>query len=216
MMGDRDYRSVINNTLESLGKELQPRIDAKDANVIHLSEVVRCLRRAYYDRTSPINQEYRGFSELIAGLLHKLQYGAKPATYEMGDISLRGEADMVIDDLVIIFRPADQLMENPRAGDMLYLNACMWMYNKYDGIIVYVTGDRHESSFSLTRSKHMFEETVRRVRVLSEMLPKNKTPILEPSVDCEDCQYYQRCFTRRKESKTVTLASMLGLSKNPE
>jgi CRISPR-associated exonuclease Cas4 len=57
----------------------------------------------------------------------------------------------------------------------------------------------------------MFEEVVRRVRVLNELLKEQKTPILEPSNDCTDCQYYQRCFITKKNTKQMSLAEMLGL-----
>ena len=216
MMGDRDYRSLIKNAIDSLGRELDVQIDATDHSTIHLEEAVGCLRRSYYDRRDPLDQERQGFSELLSGLLRKLGHGAEQASYDIGGLTLKGNADMLADDAVILFRPAARPMENPKAGDLLYLNACLWMYNKVDGVIVYITGDRRESSFSLTRNKRMFEETVRRVRVLSDLLGGDKAPILEPSADCEECQYYQRCYTKRKESKQVTLASMLGLEKGPD
>lgn len=216
MMGDRDYRSLIESAIDSLGRELDVQIDAADHSTIHLEEAVGCLRRSYYDRRDPLDQERRGFSELLSGLLRKLGYGAEQSSYDIGGLTLKGNADMLADDAVILFRPAAQPMENPKSGDLLYLNACLWMYDKADGIIVYITGDRRESSFSLTRNKRMFEEAVRRVRVLSDLLGGDKAPILEPSADCEECQYYQRCYTKRKESKQVTLASMLGLDKGPD
>ena len=216
MMGDRDYRSIIKNSIDSLGRELDVRIDATDHSVIHLEEVAGCLRRSYYDRRDPLDIDRRGFSELVSGLLRKLGYGAEQASYDIGGIMLRGNADMIVDDVVVLFRPATEPPENPQGGDLLYLNACLWIYNKPDGIIVYITGDRRETSFSLTRNKHMFQETVRRVRVLADLLGGDRPPILEPSYSCEDCQYYQRCFTRKKESKQITLASMLGLGKDSE
>lgn len=216
MMGDRDYRSLITGAIDSLGRELDVKIDVTDYKTIHLEEVVGCLRRSYYNRQDPLDQERHGFNELLSGLLRKLGYGAQQGVYDIGGMTLKGNADMLADDAVILFRPTTQLMSNPRAGDILYLNACLWIYDKPDGIIVYITGDKQESSFSLTRSKKMFEETVRRVRVLADLLPGGNIPILEPSVDCEDCQYYQRCYAKKKASKQVTLASMLGLGKDPD
>ena len=60
-----------------------------------------------------------------------------------------------------------------------------------------------EFTFSLTRDKKMFEEVIRRVRVLSDLLIEQKTPILEPSLNCLNCQYYQRCFISKKNLKAV-------------
>ena len=213
MMGDRDFRSTIRNAIDSVGKELEIEIDSKDVQTIHLKEVVQCLRRSYYDRIEPKEIERGGFNDLLSGLLRKLQYGSEPKEFAVDDIKLRGQADMIADDSIILFRPALDEMENPHANDILYLNACMWIYDKEDGIIVYITGDRKETTFSLTRSKKMFEEVIRRIRVLNDLLKEQKTPILEPSVDCSDCQYYERCFTKKKNTKQVSLAEMLGMGK---
>lgn len=214
MMGDRDYRTIIKNAVDSIGRELEIEIDAKDIKTIHLKEVVQCLRRSYYDRIEPKEVERRGFNDLLSGLLRKLQYGSDPKEFAIDDIKLRGQADMIADNSIILFRPANTMLETPQSNDLLYLNACMWIYDKTDGVIIYITGNRDEIMFSLTRDKKMFEEIVRRVRVLNDLLKEQKTPILEPSTDCSYCQYYQRCFITKKNTKQVSLAEMLGLNKD--
>ena len=213
MMGDRDYRSIIKNAIDSIGRELQVEIDADDFKTINLLEVVQCLRRSYYDRTDSKEIERRGFNDLLSGLLRKLEYGSEPKEFAIDDIKLKGQADMLLDETIILFRPTKTIPESPHANDLLYLNACLWIYGKIDGMIIYITSDREEFTFSLTRDKKMFEEVIRRVRVLSDLLNEQKTPILEPSINCMDCQYYQRCFINKKNSKQMSLAEMLGLSK---
>ena len=104
MMGDRDFRSVIQNTLASIGRELEVKIDLKDSQTVHLKEVVQCLRRSYYDRTDPRDVGGRGFSELLSGLLRRLQYGSDPKDFDIEEIRLRGHADMITDDIVMLFR----------------------------------------------------------------------------------------------------------------
>jgi len=199
MMGDRDFRSIVKNAVDSIGRELEIEIDAKDIKTIHLKEVVQCLRRSYYDRVDSKEVERRGFNDLLSGMLRKLQYGSNPKEFAIDDIKLRGQVDMMVDDSIILFRPANTSIETPLANDLLYLNACMWIYDKTDGIIIYITGNK---------------EDIRRVRVLSDLLKEQKTPILEPSNDCTDCQYYQRCFITKKNTKQVSLSEMLGLSKD--
>ena len=147
-------------------------------------------------------------------MLRKLHYGSDPKEFSIDEIKLRGQADMIADDSIVLFRPSKTVLEAPVANDLLYLNACMWIYDKTDGIIVYITGDREESMFSLTRDKKMFEEIIRRVRVLNDLLKEQKTPILEPSNDCAECQYYQRCFITKKNTKQISLAEMIGLGKD--
>ena len=155
----------------------------------------------------------RGFNELLSGLLRKLEYGSDPKEFDIDDIKLKGQTDMLVDDVIMLFRPAQNELDNPLANDILYLNACLWIYDKTEGIIVYITGDRKETTFSLSRNNKMFEEVVRRVRVLNDLLKKQKAPILEPSTECSECQYYERCFMKKKNSKQVDIGEMLGIGK---
>jgi CRISPR-associated exonuclease Cas4 len=213
MMGDRDYRQLIKNAIESIGRDLEPKIDPKDNKTIYLHEVVRCLRRSYYDRTEPIELTRTSFNNLMSGLLQKMEYGGKEGAYSIDDITLKGKADMVVDDAIIIFRSTMLSPGSPFALDLLYLNACMWIFKKIEGIVVYLTPDGKEESFSLSKQNKMFEELVRRVRVLKDLLEEKKVPILEPSIECSSCQYYERCFIKQKIGKEITIENLFGLSK---
>ena len=214
MMGDRDFRSIVENALDSIGKELEINVDSANIQTIHLHEVVQCMRRSFYDRIDPQEIQRKGFNDLLSGLLRKLQYGSEPKEFDIDDIKLRGQVDMLVDDSIILLRGAASTeLESPYASDILYLNACMWIYDKADGIIVYITGDRKETTFSVSRNKKMFEEVIRRVRVLNDLLKEKKTPILEPSTECTDCQYFERCFLKKKNTKQIALAEMLGFGK---
>jgi len=210
-MGERDFRKTVKSAVESIGKGLEVQIDPKDIQTIHLYEVVQCLRRSYYDRVDPQEIERGGFNELLSGLLRKLEYGSEPKEFAIDDIRLKGQVDMIVDDTIILFRSAATELENPLGSDILYLNTCMWIYDKHDGIVVYISKDRNETIFSLTRNKKMFEEIIRRVRVLNDLLKEQKLPILEPSIDCSECQYYERCYMKKKNPKQASLAEMLGM-----
>lgn len=213
MMGDRDYRQLIKNAIESIGRDIEPKIDSKDNKTIHIHEVVRCLRRSYYDRTEPIELKRTNFNNLMTGLLQKMEYGGKEGEYSIDDITLKGKADMVVDDAIIIFRSTMLAPDSPFALDLLYLNACMWIFKKDEGIVVYLTPDGKEESFSLIKENKMFEELVRRVRVLKDLLEEKKVPILEPSIECSSCQYYERCFVKQKIGKDIKIEEMFGLRK---
>jgi len=211
MMGDRDYRQLIKNAIKSIGSEIEPKIDPKDINTINVHEVVRCLRRSYFDRVEPKEVERTGFNDLVSGLLRSRAYGAKSGEFEIDEIKFKGQAEMIIDDAIIIFRWVNELPENPKANDLLYLNSCMWIFNKMDGIVIYLAGDRKEVSFSLSRDKKMFEETIRRVRVFNDLLKQKKTPILEPSDECSTCQYYDKCYIKQKVAKPISIKDLVGM-----
>ena len=212
-MGDRDYRALIKSAIDSIGKEVELQIDANDIKTIHLDEVVRCLRRSYYDRVEPKEIEKTGFTDLVGGLLRSKGYGSKIGEFDIDELKLKGQTDMIVDDVVFVFRSTAELPENPIAHDLLYLNACMWIFDKTEGILVYLTGDRKEASFSLSRDKRMFEEIIRRVRVFNDLLKEKKVPILEPSDECNNCQYYEKCYIKQKISKTISLKDLVGMNK---
>jgi len=213
MMGDRDYRHFIKKAIESIGRDIEIKIDPKDNKTIYIHEVVRCLRRSYYDRIEPIEVTRTGFNDLLTGLLQKMEYGGKEGEYSIEDITLKGKADMIVDDAIIIFRSTLQVPENPFSLDLLYLNACMWIFKKDEGIVVYLTPDGKETSFSLIKENKMFEELVRRIRVLKDLLEEKKVPILEPSIECSSCQYYERCFMKQKMGKQISIENLFGLGK---
>ena len=210
MMGDRDFRSVIDNAINAIRKETDIEIDASDIQTIHLEEVIQCLRRSYYDRVDPKEIENAGeFNDLFSGLLRKSQSATQLRDYSHNDINLRGQADMIVDDTIVLFRSTTKELDNPAAHDILYINACMWIYDKANGVIVYLTADKKDTTFSLSRNKKMFEEVVRRVTVLHDLLKEKRVPILEPSEQCSSCQYYERCFIKKKHSKQLNIAEML-------
>ena len=213
-MGDRDYRELIKNAIGSIGRDLEPKIDPTDKKTIHLHEVVRCLRRSYYDRVDPIEPQRSSFNNLMSGLLQKMQYGGKEGEFIIEDFKLKGKADMIVDDAIIIFRAALEVPETPYSSDLLFLNACMWIFKKTEGVVVYMTSDGKESSFSLSKENKMFEEVVRRVRVLKDLLGEQKVPILEPSKECSGCQYYERCYIKQKIGRQISMQDLFGLKKS--
>lgn len=210
-MGDRDYRRIITNVIEGLGRDIKQQIDIKDNKTIHFYEVVRCLRRSYFDRTAPKEEKTIGFTNIMGDLLRKASYGSTNGEFALDNIKLKIRADMVVDDVVIIFQMVTKLPENPLPSDALYLNACLWILNKEEGVIVYLTGDGNETSFSMGKDKKMFEESIRRVRVLSNLLEEKKTPIIEPSSECNTCQYYEECYIKKRKSASISLENLLGL-----
>ena len=93
---------------------------------IHLHEVVRCLRRSYYDRTDRIDPQWTSFNNLLTGLLQKMEYGGKEGEYPIEDITLKGKSDIIVDDAIIIFRSTLEIPDNPFSSDLLYLK-CLYV-----------------------------------------------------------------------------------------
>ncbi len=200
-MGERDFRQVIDNALKGVGRQLDLEVDLSDNKIFHIQEVMGCLRRSYYDRTDPIEKKQKNFHNYLSGLFRKSEFGSKTGEFDLNDLKLKAQGDLIIDDVVLIFRSVEEFPEIPFPSDMLYLNACLYIFDKFDGIIVYIAPDGTETSFGATKQKKMFEESIRRVRVLADLLEQKRTPILEPSTECTNCQYYERCYIKTKIGK---------------
>ena len=216
-VGDRDYKQIVREAIDSIGEDVQLKFDTKDPNIVYLHEATKCLRRSFYDRTDPLETEQTQFNKVLGGLFRKMKSFATISEYKMDDgLALKGQVDMIKDDVIMIFRSVNRYPENPLPVDILYVNACMWMFNKIEGVVVYITPDGREESFVTNRNQKMFEEVIRRTKVFHDLIerrntdPKAKPPIIEPSIDCLDCQYYERCYIRKKEGKQITISSLFG------
>ena len=217
VVGDRDYKQIVRDAIDSIGEDAQLKFDTKDPNIIYLHEATKCLRRSFYDRTEPLETEQTQFNKVLGGLFRKMKSKATIGTYKMDSgLALKGQVDMIEDDVVMIFRAVNRYPENPLPADILFVNACMWMFDKIEGVVVYITPDGKEESFVTNKNQKMFEEVIRRTKVFHDLIerkntdPKAKPPIIEPSMDCLDCQYYERCYIRKKEGKQITLSSLFG------
>ena len=217
VVGDRDYKQIVREAIDSIGEDAQLKFDTKNPNIIYLHEATKCLRRSFYDRTEPLETEQTQFNKVLGGLFRKMKSKATIGKYEMdGGLALKGQVDMIEDDVVMIFRAVNRYPENPLPADILFVNACMWMFDKIEGVVVYITPDGKEESFVTNKNQKMFEEVIRRTKVFHDLIerrntdPKAKPPIIEPSMDCLDCQYYERCYIRKKEGKQISIASLFG------
>ena len=217
VIGDRDYKQIVRDAIDSIGEDAQLKFDTKDPNIIYLHEATKCLRRSFYDRTEPLETEQTQFNKVLGGLFRKMKSKATIGTYKMDSgLALKGQVDMIEDDVVMIFRAVNRYPENPLPADILFVNACMWMFDKIEGVVVYITPDGKEESFVTNKNQKMFEEVIRRTKVFHDLIerrntdPKAKPPIIEPSMDCLDCQYYERCYIRKKEGKQITISSLFG------
>ena len=215
--GDRDYKQIVRDAFDSIDEVVSLKIDTKDFNTIYLHEATKCLRRSFYDRIDPLETEQTQFNKVLGGLFRKMKSNSTVGKYDMDrGLVLKGQADMIKDDVILLFRSIEKFPENPLAVDMLYLNACMWLFDKIEGVIVYITPDGKEDSFVTNRNQKMFEEVIRRTKVFHDLLekhnadPKAKPPIIEPSLDCLDCQYYERCYIKKKTGRTITISSLFG------
>ena len=209
MLGGRNFHKLIGDELIKISKKLT--LDY-DSNGIHVSEITRCTRLSYFERMDPFVDEYsNALSNISKGSLTKLLNGIT-REYKIDDLTIYATVDLMIDnDMIINFVPVSILPEYPHPNDLLYTNASMFIFDIQGGFIVYFTPEGKFVEFSVSESKRMFEQVVRRARILYLLLKEKKTPVVEPSELCFSCKYFQRCFGQQKESEH--LLDILGIGK---
>ena len=214
MLGDRDVRKEIQKALDKIYEDTHQKINREDPDRINAIEASRCTRLSYYERKDslPSDNTTRMSLLLMEGLRRSLNNVR--GEYKANNLILEVVADMIINnEFIVRFEVVVDLPETPHPRDLLYLNACLFAFNKSEGILIYISGEGKTLEFSVTKNNRMFEEILRRARVLSTLLKESKVPILEPSDFCLNCKYYERCYSRETKNSSFSLESLLGLEK---
>ena len=209
MLGGRNFHKVIEDELINASKKLALEYDTSG---IHVSEITRCTRLSYFEREDPFADETsNALQNILRGSVTKLLNG-RTKQYKIDDFPIYITIDLMIsDDLIVNLIPVPKLPDYPHPNDLLYANACLFIFECQGGFIVYFTPEGKFVEFSVSKSKRMFEQVVRRARILHLLLKEKKTPVVEPSDQCFSCKYYQRCFGQQKESEH--LLDILGIGK---
>ena len=213
MLGDIDIRRMIEKTLDKIYDDFQD-VDKRNPDRIHALEVSRCTRLSYYERKDPLPGDKTARMSILLKDSIRRTFNNVRGEYKVDNLILEVNADMVInEEFILRFEVVANLPEIPHPRDLLYLNACLFAFNKSDGIIMYINLEGKTIGFSVTKNNRMFEEIIRRTRVLNTLLKESKVPIVEPSDLCLTCKYYQRCYYREKKTSNFSLETLLGLGK---
>jgi CRISPR-associated exonuclease Cas4 len=199
MLGGRNLREMIEESLDKLHEDLSVKIDKKNSDRIHAVEACGCTRFAYYERKDPLPADNRSkISSLLGDGMRKSLSNTR-GEYKLDSLSLEVNADLIMaDEYLVRFEIVPVLPEVPHPRHLMYLNACLFALNKYEGFLIYMNAEGKTIEFFTTKNNRMFEEAVRRARVLSTLLKDGKVPIVEPSELCINCKYYERCYSRKQ------------------
>ena len=216
MLGDRDVRKMIEKTFDKIYTNAEEISSKNDPDIIHVLEASRCTRLSYYERKDPVNTQ--GSISKISILLKdgiRRSFSNIDGEYKVDNLTLHATADTMIDDQYVArFELVTKLPEVPHPRDLLYLNACLFVFNKNDGVLIYMTPDGQSLEFFVTKNNRMFEDVVRRARILSTLLKECKVPIIEPCDLCLSCKYYERCYYRERKIANFSLESLFGRGKS--
>ena len=214
MLGDRDIKRMIEKTFEEVYRDIYPNVNKNDPSIIHAFEASRCTRLSYYERKDPLPSDNATKISILLENGIRRSFNNVNGEYKVDNLTLGVTADVISnDEFILRFEVVGSLPEIPHPRDLLYLNACLFAFNKTEGILIYITGKGETVQFSITKNNRMFEEIIRRARILSMLLRENKVPIVEPCDLCLQCKYYERCYSRQKKPSNFSLESLLGFEK---
>ena len=213
MLGGRDIRKLILAYMNERHKKLRRIIS--DPTRIYTSEASQCTRLSYYERVDPINSNSAELFQILLTHGFRRSFENMESEYKTDNLTLVLTADIMLEkEYVVRLQITDSLPDSPKPQDLLYLNACLYAFDKPDGILIYVRGDGKSSEFLVARSAKMFEELIRRARVLSTLLKERRVPIIEPSESCMTCKYYGRCYIMERKETSFSIESLFGKSKD--
>lgn len=216
MLGERDVKKMIEKTFDKIYANIGQISSKNDPDIIHVLEASRCTRLSYYERKDPVSTQ--GSISKISILLKdgiRRSFSNIDGEYKVDNLTLHATADAIIDDQYVArFELVTKLPEVPHPRDLLYLNACLFVFNKNDGVLIYMTPDGQSLDFFVTKNNRMFEDVVRRARILSTLLKECKVPIIEPCDLCLSCKYYERCYYRERKIANFSLESLFGRGKS--
>ncbi len=180
---------------------------------IHVSEVVGCLRKAYYYRKygDPLYLSHLADTKcVILGLgiaMHRgLQMQFIRLGYrvevpvgvtiesEDGAFTLVGTPDVVGRDHIIELKTVNKIPERPYDHHVMQLNAYLWMTNRETGYIVYVCKkDGSVKVHMILRREKLWRKTIERAKLLYHCLKHDIVPPPEYSHLCKYCEFAFRC-----------------------
>jgi len=199
MLGGKNLHEMIENAIDDIYENLRIKIDKTNSDKIHAIEASGCTRFAYYERKDSLPSDNAAkVSSLVGNGVRHLLSNSR-GEYKIDNLALEVNADMIMaNEFIVRFEIVPTLPEVPHPQHMLYLNACLFAFNKDEGFLIYMTEEGKMVEFSVTKNNRMFEEIIRRARVLSTLLKENRVPIVEPSNLCTSCKYFERCYARKK------------------
>jgi hypothetical protein len=131
MLGGKNLHEMIENAIDDIYENLSVKIDKTNSDRIHAIEASGCTRFAYYERKDslPSDNATKVSSLLGNGVRHSLSNSR--GEYKIDTLTLEVNVDMIMaNEFIVRFETVPTLPEVPHPQHMLYLNACLFAFNK--------------------------------------------------------------------------------------
>jgi len=185
----------------------------REINRISVTELVGCLRAAYYRRIKPL--KFRGpqvvrlfIGRAVHYALEKLineylssSHGEVKRELELNiegnKVYVVGKADLIHlgeEEVVIEVKVTGQVPEEPYPEHKKQLQYYLALFNISKGVLLYIDRNGRLRTFTVSRDPRLLAEVVERARQLYIALKHNKLPKPERSNTCYFCPYKWQCY----------------------
>jgi len=177
-------------------------------DVIHVSEVSGCLRKAYYTRRTPMKaaDTVHVIMTIGNGVHQQLQQylvsqgwrSEVEVIWNFKKFRLTGHIDLYHpkENIVVELKTINKKPGKPYQNHLIQLNAYMKMINAAKGYLVYIARDGHVKVFRHRFDKQLWSQTIKRAFYLWYSLRDNKPPKPERSPLCNYCPFRWTCFSK--------------------
>ncbi len=177
-----------------------------EPDVLHVSEVTGCLRKAWFERrygrveAHPRNIIYalgNGIHEALERHLVKKGWQAEvECILDLGDFKLTGHADLYDPETgtLLELKTCSNLPEEPFRAHVMQANAYTYMLHASAAYIVYIEKQGRVQVFRLHWNSVLWRELLERAKLLHNAIAENRPPRAERSPLCKHCPYQFRCM----------------------
>ena len=176
-----------------------------DPTVIHVSEVVGCLRKAFFNRVRPPTVTPANAVMILGGNIHEsLQAVLRRYGYETEfrvaldakDVKLVGHADAYHPEKqhVLEFKTTSKIPDSPYPEHVRQAQAYVTLTNSKKAYIIYISRTNGKVKvFEIKPDKQVLRKLIQRARELSHSLITMDPPPPEPTHLCNYCEHALTC-----------------------
>lgn len=178
-------------------------------NIIHVSEIATCLRKAFYNRKFGDEQLSHLDNKKIVILamgnsIHLALQNVLNGDYSVekeiekkhNNITLMGTPDAYNQNHVLEIKSVSKTPSEPYDHHVIQLNAYLGMLNTREGYLIYINKKNGEVKvFKLQFDETLYHQTLERAKKLSKALSENKSPEAETGFLCKYCEWDGQCNT---------------------
>ncbi len=182
-------------------------------DVIHVSEIAGCLRKAYYTRTTPLKPSEAALiimsfgnglhSQLQEYLTSKGWVSEVEVSWSFKYFRLVGHIDLYHpeNDIVLELKTTSKIPEKPYPNHVMQLNSYLAMNKSRKGYLIYISRNGEVEVFPHRFDKELWKTTIKRAFHYYFSLQKKHIPKPEPSPLCTYCPFKWKCYKERGDKQ---------------